>query len=57
MLSIFVESHDLHGNVASERILFELAQNGPTQHVRQENIEGDRGRLELPSKGKRVGFP
>src|SRR4029078_5147097 len=36
-------------------MLLELTQDGPTQHVGQENVERYRGRLKIPSQNKRVG--
>ena len=47
MLAVFVERDDLDRNVPRQRIVLELAQHGPAQHVRQEHVERNRRRLEL----------
>ena len=39
VLAILVEGHDLHGDVARRRVLLQLAQHAPAQHVGQEHIE------------------
>ena len=38
-----------------QRIVLELAQHGPAEHVRQEYIQRNRGRLELLGKVQRLG--
>ena len=55
MLAVFVERDDLHRNVPGQRIVLELAQHGPAQHVRQEHVERNRGRLELLGEFERLG--
>jgi len=47
VLAVFVERDDLHRNMPGERIVLELAQHRPAQHVRQEHVERHRRRLEL----------
>ena len=47
MLAVFVERDDLHRNVPRQRIVLELAQHGPAEHVGQEDVERHGGRLEL----------
>ena len=42
MLAVFVQGHDLDGDVPGQRILLELAQHRPAQHVGQENIQRHR---------------
>ena len=54
MLAIFVERDDLHRDMAGQRVLLELAQHRPAEHVGQEDIERDRGRLELLGQLQRV---
>ena len=54
MLTVFVERDDLHRNVPRQRIVLELAQHGPAQHVRQEDVERNRGRLELLGEFERL---
>ena len=55
MLTVFVERDDLHRNVPRQRIVLELAQHGPAQHVRQEHVERNRRRLELLGEFERLG--
>ena len=52
---VFIERDDLHGNVARQRILLELAQHAPAQHVGKEDVERNGARLILLGKLKRVG--
>ena len=54
MLAIFVERHDLNGNVPGERVLFELAQHSPAQHVGQEHVERNGGWLVLFGQAERL---
>ena len=54
VLAIFVERHDLHGYMARERVLFELTEHVPSQHVGQEDVERDRSRLILLGQIERV---
>ena len=54
MLAVFVQRDDLHRNVAGQRILLELAQHRPAEHVGQEHVERDRGRLELLGQIQRI---
>ena len=44
MLFVVVQRHDLHGDVTRRRILLELAQHRPAQHVGQEHVQRDRCR-------------
>ena len=44
-MAIFVERQHLHGNMPGRRILFQMIQNRPAEHVRQENIQRDCGRM------------
>ena len=39
MLAVLVERDDLHGDVAGQRIVLELAQHRPAEHVRQEHVQ------------------
>src|SRR5262249_3414785 len=55
MLAILIQGDDLHRDVTRQRILLELAEDGPTQYVGKEHVEGDRGRPELLGKRQRVG--
>ena len=55
VLAVLVERDDLDRNVPRQRIVLELAQHGPAQHVRQEHVERDRRRLELLGEIQRLG--
>ena len=55
MLAVFVERDDLHRNVPRQRVVLQLAQHGPAQHVRQEDVERHRRRLELFCELQRLG--
>ncbi len=55
VLAVLVERDDLHRDVPRQRILLELAEHGPAQHVGQEHVERHRGRLELLGEIERVG--
>ena len=54
VLAILVERDDLHRNVPRERVLLELAEHGPAQHVGQEDVERHRRRLVLLGEIERV---
>ena len=55
VLTVLVERHDLHRDVPGGRILLQLTEHGPTQHVGQKHVERDRGRLILAGKRQRLG--
>ena len=55
MLTIFVERDDLNRNMARQRILLKLTENGPAEHVGQKDVERDRGRLKLLGEHQRIG--
>ena len=55
MLAILVQRNDLHGDVARGRVLLELAQHGPAEHVGQEHIERYGSGLVLARQRQRVG--
>ena len=44
MLPVFVQGHDLNGDVADEGVVLQLAEHVPAQHIGQENIERDGSR-------------
>ncbi len=54
VLAVFVERDDLHRNVPGQRILLELAEHVPAQHVGQEHVERNRGRLILFGEIERI---
>ncbi len=55
MLAVLIERDDLHRDVPGGGILLQLAQHGPAQHVGQEHIERDSGRLILAGERERLG--
>ena len=55
VLAVLVERDDLHRDVPGQRILLELAEHVPAQHVGQEHVERHRGRLVLLGEVERVG--
>ena len=55
MLAVFVQGDDLHRDVPRQRIMLELAQHRPAQHVRQEHVERNRRRLILLGEIERLG--
>ena len=55
VLAVLVERDDLHRDVPRQRVLLELAQHRPAQHVGQEHVERHRGRLELLGQIERIG--
>ena len=54
VLAILVERDDLHRDVPGQRVLLELAQHGPAEHVGQEHVERHRRRLVLLGKIERI---
>ena len=57
VLPILVEGDDLHRDMTGKRVLLELAEHIPAQHVRQEHIERYRGRLILPGRASSASSP
>ena len=53
MLALLFHGNDLNRDVPRERVLFQMAQHRPPEHVRQEDVQGDGCRLELPCHGQR----
>ena len=54
VLAILVERDDLHRDMPRQRILLELAQHRPAQHVGQEDVERYRRRLILLGEIERI---
>ena len=54
-MPVFIERDDLHRDVASQRVLLELTEHAPAQHVWQEDVERDSARLVLLGEFKRIG--
>ena len=44
VLAFLLDRQDLHRNVARRRIELEVVEDRPSQHVRQEDVQGDGGR-------------
>ena len=55
VLAILVQRDDLNRDMPGQRIVLELAQHRPAEHVGQEDVERDGGRLELLGKIQRFG--
>ena len=55
VLAVLVERDDLHRDVPRRRVLLELAEHRPAEHVGQEHIERDRRRLVFARQRERVG--
>ena len=50
MLPVLIQCQHLNRNVTHGRILLEMVEHGPAQHVRQENIERYGSWMELPGQ-------
>src|SRR5262249_62288768 len=55
MLTIVVHGQQLHRNMACCGILLEMVENRPAQHIREENVERDGGRLIFASESHAIG--
>ena len=55
MLAVLVQGHDLHRDMPHRRILLELIQHRPAQHVGQEDVQRNGGRMELAGQYQRLG--
>ena len=53
--ALLLDTDDLHRNVARERVLLEVIQYCPAEHVRKKNIQHDSKRPELMGKRAYVG--
>src|SRR5579871_563939 len=51
-MPVFIEGEHLHGNMPRGRILFQMVEHGPTQHVWQEYIQRYCSWTELASEGQ-----
>src|SRR5262249_11686664 len=54
VLTIFVERDDLHRDVPRFRILLQLVEDGPAEHIRQEHIDRHRSGPLLPRYRTRI---
>ena len=55
VLAVVVERDNLHENVPELGALLEMTEHGPAEHVRQEHVERDRGRVKFPRQIQRFG--
>ena len=55
VLPVLVQRDDLHRDVPRRRVLLELAEHGPAQHVGQEDVERHGGRPVLARQRQRLG--
>ena len=55
VVPVFVQGQHLDWDVAGGRVLFQMIEHGPAQHVRQENIERDGGGMEFAGQRERFG--
>ena len=53
MMPVFIERQHLHRNVARSRVLFQVIENGPAQHVGQEDVERNRSGMEFARQCER----
>ena len=54
MVAVFIERQHLNRNVPRGRILLQMVEHRPAQHVGQKNIQRHGGRMELAGQGKRL---
>ena len=52
-MPVFVQSQHLDRNVPRRRVLFQMVEHGPAQHVREEHIQRNRGGMEFARQGQR----
>src|SRR2546423_14852466 len=57
MVTVVIESQHLDWNVTCGRILLQVIKNGPSQHVRKENVEGNCRRMVLAGQCQSFGAP
>ena len=55
VLAVLVQRDDLHRDVPRRRVLLQLAEHRPAQHVGQEHVERDRRRPVLAGQRQRLG--
>ena len=53
MMPVFIQSQHLHRDVPRCGILFQVIEHGPTQHVGQEDVERNCGRMEFAGQSQR----
>ena len=52
-MPVLIQRQHLHRNVPGGRILFQMIEDGPAQHVGQEHIQRNRRGMELARQGER----
>ena len=52
MMAVLVQGKHLHWNVPSRRILLQVVEHRPAQHVGQEDVQRNRGGMELAGQGE-----
>ena len=57
MLAVFIQGQDLDRNVAHGGVLLQMIEHGPTQHVWQEDIQGNGHGMELTRQCERFSTP
>ena len=54
MMPVLVQSQHLDRDVPGRRVLFQMVEHCPSQHVRQEHVERDGGGMELARQRQRL---
>ena len=54
-MAVFIQRQHLHGNVPRGRILLQVIEHGPAQHVGQEHVERNGGGMEFAGQRKSFG--
>src|ERR1700730_8591036 len=57
VLAVFVHREDLDGNVACRRILLEMVEHRPTEHVRQKDVQRHGARREFTYQSESLTPP
>ena len=57
VMPVFIERKHLHGNVAGRGVLLEMIQHRPAEHVGQEHIERDCGRIDTRAPATSASAP
>ena len=52
MMPVFIQGQHLDRNMPCCRILFQMVEHGPSQHVREEHIQRDGSGMEFTRKGE-----
>ena len=55
VLPILIQGDNLHRDMPRAWVMLQLAEHRPAEHVREEDIQRDRGRTVFPSQSERVG--